>query len=120
MSDEPRPLNVRCAEALGVEAHPECWLRFATEFQDETIWAKNSRYCTHGPACVPELPPFGENTPKGWACTGPLIERFVLNIGCDHARWYVFRDTHATGAHGSASTAIAEWVARYVKNGEVV
>jgi hypothetical protein len=71
------------------------------------------------------VPLYGENAPQGWACTGPLIERFGLCIASpdnDNVQWIAFdyKEAPGTGARAdNACAAVAEWVAEHVENGEV-
>lgn len=87
--DSDKPLSVRCAEALG----------------DRQDW----------PGATP--PPYGDDTPEGWACTGPLIGRFDLCLCVNLGEWSVYdaEEGHDVGLFDSASKAVAEWVVRYGK-----
>lgn len=112
MSEE-KPLNVRVAEALG--------------------WT--TRLCNAGCRCTQWIPPgskvpgtpppYGEDTPEGWACTGPLIGRFGLTVYCRRdgfgprrAGYEAARpDKSPMDVSENACAAVAEWVAHYGSGG---
>lgn len=109
-----KPLNVRCAEAMG--------------------WTK-SRLAPLGHKPGPEawrspdgkiegayLPPYGDDTPEGWACTGPLIGRFELSVtrnSLDDLYYVSPPKMRCFGVAVRACAAVAEWVAEYVEGGKV-
>lgn len=127
MSEE-KPLNVRCAEALGWtylgigecdwEGEPP-----AGHPLDQYTRRLDQHIC---------IPPYGDDTPGGWACTGPLIGRFRLHLERgtklpptgDGARVW-FSSSSERGPDGlwvlgpdadTACAAIAGWVAEYGKD----
>lgn len=110
-----KPLNARCAEALG-------WrdVRFLHGSQHWIGVAPGVSICSE------PVPPFGEETPAGWACTGPLIGRFGLTAYCrrDSDRTWQYEAgrpdvSPMLDTSPNACAAIAEWVAEHVEGGEV-
>lgn len=112
---KPEPLRVCVARARGC--------RIAVlETEPERIYA-----C----ACPPEVEghrgadldflPYGEDTPEGWACTGPLISRFGLSIMAPLWRFEaqpggmrVWSETNGTFcSHLDRCRGAAEWVAEH-------
>ena len=80
MSDE-KPLKALVAEALGWKLRPLEEVDAAcggTEF-----WvppdSHTGNYCNK---CRPEMapPPYGEDSPEGWACTGPLMQKYGIGV----------------------------------------
>lgn len=68
MSSAEKPLHVQVAEALGWKRTGNCW----------------TLEIPFGKTAVDELPPYGEDTPEGWACTGPLLARFGITLELLH------------------------------------
>lgn len=113
MSDE-KPLRVQVAEALG-------WT--ITLKQDDP---KKSNYgesygCPPGKAegIHVWIPPYGEDSPEGWACTGPLLERCKGSEGAlicvpvgKHVRvWY---STNTAADVIASAPSVPEAIARCV------
>lgn len=74
MSTEP--LNVRVARALGwTEIHEELqgriggWFGTAPACTGPRWWTGND-----------PILPYGEDTPEGWACTGPLMKQYAIGV----------------------------------------
>ena len=117
-----RPLNARCALALG------CSVVYATHADGTVAAFCGCAHPTHAGVAGANgvwLLPYGEDSPAGWACTGPLIERFGLTVGPGNEErtfwvardWGQDDDTFATGA--TAGDAIAKWAAEFGVGGEV-
>ena len=128
MNADDHPMNERCGAALGLEVHHECWtLNRMTMSGPEHIQIGG---CRRGnpEGCRPDMPPFGENTPRGWACTGPLIERFRLDIAMGRfpsgPEWrvvpYPGRDDDRTVWAPHICAAVAEWVSQFVRDGKAI
>lgn len=142
MSADRLPLNVRCAEALGWE-----WFTFAgrsyllprqvglAECRPGMSWVRGQRdkisdIALDMPTHFGHLgvPPYGDNSPAGWARTGPLIERYALGIVRAESGDYFATRRGGLGEREwingplalHACAAIAEWVAEHVVGGEVV
>lgn len=105
-----KPLNVRCAEALGwrdVRHAKSGWIGVAPGV----------------PICSEPISPYGADTPEGWACTGPLMDRFDLHTESLHQNGLIYawreRQGDEPGICGPNAphrcAAIAEWVAQYGK-----
>ena len=126
MSDE-KPLNVRCAEAIGWiwvkhtdnahSMHPG--ERYMSLHAPEKEWFQTA---ADGAEPIYDLaydgvPPYGADTPDGWAVTGSLIERFKLDVFREFLYWSASDDSRfasmqeARGA--TACAAVAEWVAQF-------
>lgn len=116
MSSE-KPLNVRVAEALG-------WT--GIEGPTGSILSRSGqRYVGRPPGSLllekSEVPYFGEDTPEGWACTGPLIGHFGLTVYCRRdgfgprrAGYEAARpDKSPMDVSENACAAVAEWAAHY-------
>lgn len=71
-------------------------------------------------ACVGEVHvdvPYGQESPEGWACTGPSLAYFGLSLNYDGALWRCGR-TDSAGqeqyiALGGPCEAVAAWVGQY-------
>ena len=107
------PLRVRVARALGWRG-----LSLWPEYQGGR-WHGTPPGTDEPPIYV--VPPYGEDTPEGWACTGPFIRQYGLGLSIPRAcpavegGVVVFaagaRGRDALGPHACA--AIAEWVAEH-------
>lgn len=130
---DEKPLSVRCAEALGwIQLHIR---GFKSLWCCGDITLPCERWAGRRPGNVllshegfhDSVPPYGEDSPEGWACTGPLVERFGLDLsrefpGTKAAYVAAICDPDrplTTAAGPTACSAIAEWVASNVENGEV-
>lgn len=108
-----KPLNVRVAEALG-------W-KFLEDGRQRHPSLRGPWWIDPAGDATTEVPPYGADTPEGWACTGPLIQRFGLIVEpvCYLPRWICYTsddlgDEIVREEVGSnACAAVAEWVARY-------
>lgn len=128
---EQKPLHVRVAEALGWTAiHRRARGECPSGGWCGDIMLPGERWAGRAPGnmlvgpdgCHDSVPPYGEDTPEGWACTGPLLERYELALDkCDDERpWLAVDQTEKRYAFGpTPCAAIAEWVAEHVKDGEV-
>ena len=106
------PLNVRCARALG------CDPLIYNHGRAECLCADHQHARDPGLA----LKPYGEDTPEGWACTGPLIQRFGLQLvaprpdvpvwGC-LVRGCLVLDTARIGTGPHPCAAVGAWVAQW-------
>lgn len=76
-----RPLNVRVAEALGL----------TVMYSDAEGWTFIPDAETFKPAPVP---PYGEDSPEGWAATGPLMRHYWWTILRDGDHWHVCTSDH--------------------------
>lgn len=115
---QEKPLNVRCAEALG-------WTQRVLPPLGHTpgpvAWRSPDRKVEGA-----YLPPYGDDTPAGWACTGPLIGRYGLTIYCRRDGFGPMLPGYAAhrpdkspmDVSPNACAAAAEWVAQNVENGE--
>lgn len=108
MTDDP-PLNVQVARVLG-------WKRLRTT---RLGWVGAMPDATHGWIEECPVPPYGADTPDGWACTGPLASELKMTLrsmrkGCDARTYipgqYLKVETYAKGA--SIPEAIARLVVR--------
>lgn len=120
-SKEEKPLNVRCAEALGWKKPSEegrcdvCGWALVPH-PEPGCWADN---CSFRP--MPETrhdipPPYGEDSPEGWACTGPLMDRFQIRVqflGLDRVAWAEPAEMTLEAEGKNSCAAIAEWVAAH-------
>lgn len=101
MSDIEKPLNVQVAEALG------CTLeerrrpgKYPTIMGEIYGWGCGCPHNEHyGRECGPdgeeltwEIAPYGEDSPYGWACTGPLITRYGIGIAQQDGRWWAGKE----------------------------
>lgn len=116
MSDA-KPLNVRCAEALGAKLFTASARRPATISGCKVTcgtWQIDAPSSAWGPGVV-EIPPYGADTPAGWACTGPLIKRFGLRLGHEpnEAPWFAMDEALIGGDAADPCAAIAEWVVEF-------
>ena len=66
------PLNVQCARALGWTG-----IEFRPEYAEPRWWGLEpidvSPY-----RC--RIDPYGDDTPEGWACTGPLLSEYGIEL----------------------------------------
>lgn len=115
MADK-RPLNVRCAKALGCKVIDGKPLRGHAYHR----WFCGCDGTPHGTEVGdPTIKPYGENTEAGWACTGPLLERFKLLVdvlGPEDRPWVAMdalTGEKATECCAHACAATAEWVAQF-------
>lgn len=129
-----KPLNVQVAECIGTSA-----VRCAAGFIED---ANSAGYDFEGWICscgargthpAPDahatpVPPYGDDTPEGWACTGPLLARFGLTVFGPRLeveepdpRWYAAVPDSATlGEHGAtACEAIARLIVRLHAEGRL-
>jgi hypothetical protein len=74
------PLHVRVARVLGwTEIHEETqgriggWFGTAPAGTGPRWWTGND-----------PIPPYGEDAPEGWACTGPLQVRYKIDVWRQH------------------------------------
>ncbi len=61
------------------------------------------------------VPPYGSDTPEGWAVTGPLIAKFDLNLQVNLGDLVCWDSEHGheVGDQANPCAAIAEWVAKF-------
>lgn len=111
------PLNVRCAEALGWECQER-----KSDHGARSRWVgieSGGSWMWGGY----HVPPYGDDTPAGWACTGPLMDRFDLHTETLHQNGLIYAWRERQGDEPDICgpnaphrcAAIAEWVARYGK-----
>lgn len=95
------PLNVQVARALGwtvfrndqvigrkpgpdgpVEIRRQRWVRVVQggEILDADDWWQVDEAGSSGSVVVREIDPYGDDTPGGWACTGPMIARYGITL----------------------------------------
>lgn len=121
MSDpKPLPLHVRCAEALGWTE--VAWQRYGGAVAWFGVSPQHVRLRLRHVSLVPS---YGDNTEAGWACTGPLIQRFGLGIDAAHPEgvvafdrregWdYIYECWVKEGpAAADACAAVAEYVCEF-------
>jgi hypothetical protein len=78
VSEQEKTLRIEVAEALG-------W-RDTTRTEHAFGWSEEwcgippGRCCEDLKGDKPEIPPYGEESPEGWACTGPLLARFQVSL----------------------------------------
>lgn len=108
-----KPLTVRCAEALGWTSKQ---LPPLGHHPGPTAW-RNPETGIEG--CY--FPPYGEDTPEGWACTGPLMARYGLCTMVNLKVWHCYDAAtgNEVGDHQNPCAALADWVAQFVTDGEV-
>jgi len=151
---DTRPLNVRVAEALGwtdfkrmpthnvgtpqfhggfsppVQEKVWCGVRPIDHDPKECVNLYGDEPCDHVPS-HPDyepwhepVPPYGEETPEGWACTGPLMVRFGLSaikdgdvyiVGRYGGGWYPSCDAvdgqmYLPAEGPKVLAAVAEWI----------
>jgi hypothetical protein len=130
MTVPSEPLNVRVAVALGwewwkssvtgrrclypPERHPE-WMTERADGTEPLVsdWNVGSGF----------VPPYGADTPEGWAVTGPLVAKYELHLEPDlcaehKSEWLCYRHDDIGGSVNEASgpnpcAAVAEWVAAF-------
>lgn len=126
------PLNIRCARVLNTLSDGHALRREHAEGCSCAAGdgAKCSSACAYvcadcGSRQPAEqkwdrtcAPPYGEDTPAGWAFTGPLVERFCLDVQHDDeaSGWHVTAwdaGGYSRADARSACAAIAEWVAEH-------
>lgn len=107
-----KPLNVRCAEAIG-------WrdLRF---LKASAAWIG----VPPGSGLSSEMVfPYGQDSAHGWACTGPLVGIFDLLLARNGDRVYAWREWGSSVLSGPdgvhACGAFAGFVAKFVRHGEL-
>lgn len=110
-----KPLNVRCAEALG------CNVKAVPHFGQirHECGCDDKRHAKAVP--IPydfdsRLHDFGDDTPEGWSCTGPLIPRYKLSLVADADGYFcsdaeLEREVKAP----TACAAVAEWCAKFAE-----
>lgn len=117
MSDE-KPLKVRCAEALGWE------MAYPSSSVPGSWIGVNGRLPFPENCSTDAIPPFGEDTPQGWTCTGPLQARFGLSVIKSSYDGLYYASRHSVLPYANAKgsecpcMAIAEWVALNVRDGK--
>lgn len=121
MSDE-KPLRVRCAEGLGCK--PRLCESDAHHAKNPAPWSCRCVANKHGDDSG-HLLPYGEDSPEGWACTGPLIGRFDLRVERSRidlrgkGKWFASKNERADGLWiigpdaPHACAAVAEWVVQH-------
>lgn len=96
-----KPLNVRVAEALGCTTRWAPAVGFRALLPGAGDWiclcppVDGGFFGPHVGGPDGHIRPYGEDSPEGWACTGPLIERFDITIG-----------RYASWAHGGRCFAV--------------
>lgn len=89
---DEKPLNVQVAEALGATvewrapnwdpAGGERWMRKLSRDEYFRQGPDSNSVMRVGAADVwsDRFPPYGEDSPEGWACTGPLAEKYAYRL----------------------------------------
>ena len=103
MTVPSEPLNVRVARALGwdrLTCRGTYWIGIAPGSSDKTI------------------PPYGADTPEGWAVTGQLIEEYELYLERGDKGYRAWRHPEPPRTYigqwaPTASAAVAEWTAEF-------
>lgn len=72
-------------------------------------------YDSRNPGAWPSPPPYGAETPEGWACTGPLIAKYELDVDQTiTGKWMVSNYGKRVRNQEGPCAAVAEWVAQHV------
>jgi hypothetical protein len=104
-----RDLDVAVARALG--------------WRELSLWPEYQGGRWHGTPPGPDellpiyvVPPYGEDTPEGWECTGPLVSRFRLSVEertFGVSVWDERRGYETACSHLDRCRGVAEWVAKH-------
>lgn len=70
MTEMQKPLRVKVAEALG-------WKNIVRS-HDGHLWVGDPPPHTLWYSRI--VPPLGEDSPEGWACTGPLVSKYGITL----------------------------------------
>jgi hypothetical protein len=112
----PKPLNVRVAAALG-------WKEFRQDLAGRWMGIMPRPEYPHGPDIMDYVPPFGEDTPDGWACTGPLISRFHICLttnGIGRNEWAADEGTFPMVHAEAPLIAVCNYVLNRAQSGRLL